>query len=292
MSAPLLWRHLAELQSAPMSAISIAAAGSFAGQIMAVIQGAPLWVYLLAALAPWVPILALEILWTYRHYRWVAVFCVLLVSQALYLLEHVARMVQIHFLGRAPVDAPGVFAELNLERIEQLWSIWALLAIMLLVSRFPRNPWLWVCVAIAAVDAVEHMTLVASYLSIDRAEPQFVLSLAEFATLGIAFTWQVGRTYDAWLARAFPTLPEEVLIETTGQLEELRLRPGERIDPEANRWYVVTRGTGTLSRIGPGGHEILLRVVSPGQVVRGDGTLSADSPLEVLALPAVKAQSQ
>src|SRR5207248_8237781 len=100
MSSPHLWRHLAELQSAPMTAISIAAAGSFAGQIMAVVQGAPLWVYLLAALAPWLPILALEIIWTYRHYRWVAVFCLLIVSQGAYLLEHAAQVIQDVVLGR------------------------------------------------------------------------------------------------------------------------------------------------------------------------------------------------
>ena len=53
------------------------------------------------------------------------------------------------------------------------------------------------------------------------------------------------------------------------------------------RWYIVTRGRGSLVRGGPGGHEILLRVLSPGQVARGDATLCADSPLEVLAVPAV-----
>src|SRR6266511_946915 len=250
MSAPLLWRHLAELQSAPMSAITLAAAGSFAGQIMAVIQGAPLWVYLLAALAPWLPIFALEVVWTYRHYKWVAIFCVL-----------------------------------DLQRVHTLWAIWGFLAILLLATRFPRNFWLWPCLAIAGFDAVQHLGILIP-LGV-RAELELGVSVVEFATLAMAFIWQVGRTYDAWLARAFPNLPEHVLIETTTQLEELRLRPGERIKPNGGRWYIVTRGTGSLIRGGPGGHDILLRVLSPGQVVRGDGTLCADSALEVLALPAV-----
>jgi CRP-like cAMP-binding protein len=63
------------------------------------------------------------------------------------------------------------------------------------------------------------------------------------------------------------------------------LRPGERVDFESERCYIVTRGTGMLTREGPGGHEILLRMLSPGQVVRGAGTLRADSSLEILALP-------
>jgi hypothetical protein len=286
MSAPLLWRHLAELQSAPISAITLAAAGSFAGQIMAVVQGAPLWVYLLAAIAPWVPILGLEIAWTYRHYKWVAVFCVLILSQAAYLLEHVAQIVQVFLLNRPVEAAPGIFGVVDLQRVHTLWAIWAFLAILLLVSRFPRNPWLWPSLFVASIDAVQHLSGVIPLGG--RTVLELVLSLAEFGTLAIAFTWQVSRTYDAWLARAFPHLPEHVLIETTGKLEELRLRAGERIEPRSDYLYIITGGTGSLIRGGPGGHDILLRVLSPGQVVRGDGTLCADSALEVLALPAMK----
>src|SRR5687768_10673567 len=99
MPAPLLWRHFVELQSAPMSAIAVAAAGSFMGQIAAVVQAAPLWVYVVAAVAPWLPILTLEIVWTYRHFKWLAVFCMLLVSQAAYLVEHVAQVMQMYVLG-------------------------------------------------------------------------------------------------------------------------------------------------------------------------------------------------
>jgi hypothetical protein len=287
MSSPHLWRHLAELQSAPMTAISIAAAGSFAGQIMAVIQGAPLWVYLLAALAPWLPILALEIIWTYRHYRWVAVFCLLIVSQGAYLLEHIAQVIQNVVLGRPGNVGPGILQGLDLQRVHLLWAIWATLAILLLISRFPRNPWLWPCLAVAATDIAQHRGMIPNV--VDRSEVELLLSVVEFLTLALAFMWQVRRTYDAWLARAFPQLPENVLIETSGQLEELRLRPGERMEPEANRWYIVTNGTGSLIRTGPGEHEILLRVLRPGQVVKGDGTLCADSSLEVLAVPHVAA---
>ena len=289
MSAPLLWRHLAELQSAPVSAITLAAAGSFAGQIMAVIQSSPLWVYVLAALAPWLPIFALEVVWIYSHYRWIALFSVLIVSQAAYALGRIALIIQIYISGRPVEAAPGIFGVVDPQRVHTLWSIWAFLGIVLLASRFPRNPWLWPCLLVAGLDAALRMG--TSSPPAARAELELVLSLAEFATLVAAFILQVGRTYDAWLARAFPKLPEHVLIETTGRLEELRLRPGERIEPTSGRWYIVTRGTGSLIRVGPGGHEILLRLLSPGEVVHGDGTLCADSALEVLALPAVAAMS-
>jgi hypothetical protein len=67
--------------------------------------------------------------------------------------------------------------------------------------------------------------------------------------------------------------------------EALRLRPGERVQPDAGRAYVVTRGTGMLVRPGPGDHDILLRVLVPGEVIRERGTLHAETTLELLALP-------
>lgn len=268
-----------------MTAITLAAVGSFLGQIAALSQGAPLWVYILVAAAPWLPIFTLELVWMYRHYKWVAVFCLLIVSQAGYMFEHTAQLVQIYLLDRTVADAPGIFSALDLARVQFLWAVWALLAVLLLINRFPRNPWLWVLSIVAAMDATEHISLFIGGTSLVTVNQQFVLAALEFLTLVIAFVWQLGRTYDAWLARAFPQLPERVLIEATGRLEELCLHAGEQVKFEAARCYIVTRGTGTLTRDGPGGHEILLRILSPGQVVRGSGTLHADTSLEVLALP-------
>jgi hypothetical protein len=285
----LLWRHLVELQGAPPSAIAVAAAGSFVGQIAAVVQAAPLWVYMVAAVAPWLPILTFEIVWTYRHYKWLAVFCLLLVSQAAYLIEHVVQMMQIYELGRAVTDAPGILGALGVERVQFLWSTWAALGVILLVQRFPRNPWLWVLLPVMLGDAVWHALILADFLTAGvpyaHTDLQFLLAVLELTLLGMAFAYQLHRTYDAWLARAFPQLPEHVLIETTGRLEEVRLRPGERVRPEAERCYVVTRGTGMLLREGPGGHDILLNMLSPGQVIRGGGTLHAETTIELLALP-------
>ncbi len=277
MSAPLLGRHFAELQSASTPTIAVAAAGSFAGQVAAVVQAAPLWLYVVAAVAPWIPILVLELIWTYRHYRWLAVFCLLIVTQSAYLLEQVARIVQVHVLN---TNAPGIFGALDVDRVHLVWTSWAVLGVLLLVTRFPRNPWLWVTLALVSWDAVQRRFMPA------QVDLEFVYSVLEIAALNLAFALQLGRTYDAWLARVFPQLPERVLIDTTGLLEELRLRPGERVEHVAQRLYIVTRGTGVLIREGPGGHDILLGVLAPGQIVSADGTLQAETALELLALPA------
>src|SRR5258708_9292697 len=153
MSAPLLGRPFAELQSASTPTIAVAATGSFAGQIAAVVQAAPLWLYVVAAVAPWIPILVLELIWTYRHYRWLAVFCLLIITQSAYLLEQVARMVQVHILGRAALEAPGIFGALDVERVHLVWTSWAALGVVVLITRFPRNPWLWATAALVAWDA-------------------------------------------------------------------------------------------------------------------------------------------
>jgi hypothetical protein len=151
---------------------------------------------------------------------------------------------------------------------------------VLLVTRFPRNPWLWLTLLVVGWDAVVQLFVL---LPLDL---QFVLSVVEIAALNLAFALRLGRTYDAWLARAFPLLPERVLIDTTARLEEVRLRPGERVEHGAQHLYIVTRGTGVLIREGPGGHDILLGVLAPGQIVKQVGTLQAETALELLALPA------
>jgi hypothetical protein len=66
----------------------------------------------------------------------------------------------------------------------------------------------------------------------------------------------------------------------------MRLKPGDRVDSDTERVYIVTRGTGQVVRDGPGGHDILLRIVREGAVVSDGDTLLAETPLEVLALPA------
>jgi hypothetical protein len=283
MGAPLLRKHFAELHSASTPTIALAAAGSFAGQLAAVLQGSPVWVYVVVALAPWVPMLVIELIWTYRHYRWLAVFCLLVVTQSAYLLEQVARAVQLHLLGRAPLDAPGIFGALGIERVQLVWTTWAVVGMLVLVTRFPRNPWLWLTLLIAAWDAVGRVILGGAPVA--QADAQFVDSTLGIVALNLAFAQQIGRTYNAWLARAFPDLPERLLIDATGRLEEVRLREGERVRRATERLYIVTRGRGLLLRDGPGGHEILLSVLAPGQVVVDDGTLLAETTLEMLVIP-------
>jgi hypothetical protein len=82
-----------------------------------------------------------------------------------------------------------------------------------------------------------------------------------------------------------PTLLALIWFYLTGRLRELRLKPGDRVEAGCERLFIVRRGTGQVLRSGPGGHDILLRVVRPGAVVDGGETLIAETPLDLLAMP-------
>jgi hypothetical protein len=74
----------------------------------------------------------------------------------------------------------------------------------------------------------------------------------------------------------------------TGNLREVRLKPGDRLDSDTRRVFIVTHGTGHVLRDGPGGHDILLRIVRSGSVVAEGETLMAETPVDLLMLPRPK----
>jgi len=71
----------------------------------------------------------------------------------------------------------------------------------------------------------------------------------------------------------------------TRRLREVELAPGERVEPDARHVYVVTRGTAHVLRRGLGGHDILLRIIGPGAIVRDSAILVAQTRLDLLAMP-------
>ena len=82
-----------------------------------------------------------------------------------------------------------------------------------------------------------------------------------------------------------PSLFALIWYYVTGNLQEFRLKPGDRLESDTHRVFIVTRGTGQVVRDGPGGHDILLRIVRQGAVVTDGDTLMAETPLDLLALP-------
>ena len=82
-------------------------------------------------------------------------------------------------------------------------------------------------------------------MPIARPDLHFLYNLVETVPIVAGFVYQLKHAYDEWLARAFPQLPADVLIETTGRLETLRFPAGEAVVLQgrvADTLYIITRG--------------------------------------------------
>src|SRR5438105_3041059 len=106
-------KHLIVIQHAPPRVIVLTALASYSAQAVAALQHAPVWAVILATILPWLPVLTVEIGWTYRPYPWLALFYVLVVTQGAHFLEHVTQVTQIHLLALRGRQAQGIFGALN-----------------------------------------------------------------------------------------------------------------------------------------------------------------------------------
>ncbi|MBI4506562.1 MAG: cyclic nucleotide-binding domain-containing protein [Chloroflexi bacterium] len=312
----LVKRTLA-LHSVPPRIIVLTALASYVGQLLAILQGWPLWAIVLATLLPWAPILFLETAWTYRHFQWLALFYILVVTQGGHFLEHLTQVTQIHVLGLRGADSRGVFGQLDIEWVHFTWNTWVLIAIVLLLVRFPRNGWLWITLLVAGWHEVEHAYIMSVYLTtgregtpgllsvrgaiagglpLIRPDLHFMYNVLETVPLVAAFGYQVRHSYDEWLAKALPHMSEEQMAETTNALETLRFAPGQAVVRQgepADRFYIVTQGTVAVVREAEAGSEVHLATLGPGEFFGEIGllmrsprtaTVRARTPVEVLAM--------
>ena len=95
---------------------------------------------------------------------WIALLGFLALSQAAHLLEHVAQMVQIHMLHLSGANAQGIVGRLNIEWVHFIWNALVLVTLLVLLPRFPTNPWLIAVTPLAAWHFVEHSVMIATYI--------------------------------------------------------------------------------------------------------------------------------
>ena len=183
-----------------------------------ILQGWPLWGRTLAALIPWIPIFTGQVIWTHRHYQWLSLFYVLVVTQVGHFLEHVAQMVQIHLLGLTGLNARGVFGALDLEWVHFMWNTWVIVVVLVLVRHFRGNAWLWGTAVLSGWHEIEHIVIMWAYLSsgnvgtpgllaqgglldggipLSRPDLHFLYNLAETIPLIAAFIYQLNRSVTA-----------------------------------------------------------------------------------------------
>ncbi len=77
-----------------------------------------------------------------------------------------------------------------------------------------------------------------------------------------------GEVIDEYLARTFPALTEEQLVEATRSIEPQRHEPGAIVLREglpADKFFIVTRGQAEVVLAGPDGTDIVVARMNPGQ---------------------------
>ena len=209
--------RLVAIHSVPSQAVGLTALTSGASLTVAIIQHWPLWGMGLAVVVPWIPLFAAETARIHRHYGYLALFYVLVVTQTGHLFEHVAQVTQIHIFHLAGASARGIFGTLDLEWVHFIWNSWVLVAVLLLLPQFRKNLWLWATLGLSVWHEIEHLVVFYVYLTsgksgtpgllarggliggglpILRPDLHFFYNLIETLPLVIGFVWQLHRAYD------------------------------------------------------------------------------------------------
>ena len=273
---------LVRLQGVPKQMIRATLWAAALATLVALYQGWPGWAIVAAAVLPWCPLFVVETRWLGSHYGWFALFCVLTITQTGHYIEHVSQMVQIHGFDRAGAEAHGVVGVLDIEAVHFGWNTFVFLALVVLVTRFRRNPWLWAAAGVATWHQAEHSFTFFVYATTGKLMPgllemggriagglpimgpnlHFIYNTLETMPLIAAFFFQLRRTHDTWIERAFPMLDRPALVRATAVARTRRFEPGEVIVGEgeaSEACFVVARGElDVLKGEGVGVHPAVL----------------------------------
>jgi hypothetical protein len=208
-------RRTPPLWGLSVGGISLVLLASVGGLVFTTLQGWSLWTVGTAVILPWVPVFVRDLAWVYKRYGWLALFYALVVTQGGHCLEHLVQMVQIHVLGLTGPNARGVFGVLDIEVVHFVWNNWVMLAVGLLLWRFPGNRALRWTAVLAGWHSIEHAYIFWVYLStglsgtpgllsqggallgglpLSRADVHCMYNLIESVPLFVAFFDQVRRT--------------------------------------------------------------------------------------------------
>jgi hypothetical protein len=92
------------------------------------------------------------------------VLSILLVTQSLHSVEHVAQWLQYHVLGWPLKASSGLISPLNAEIVHFSWNLAVLLVVIYLLESGMRNRWMWLLLLWAAAHTAEHTYLFVNYL--------------------------------------------------------------------------------------------------------------------------------
>ena len=118
----------------------------------------------LAALVPWLPLLALEGASKRRRYGVFAAFLGVVLFQTLHMGEHSVQLTQLLVTDGDLAHSHGVFGQLDFETVHFVADTAVWLGLGAFLVRFRgENRWLWVAFAAASLHQVEHFYLFWMY---------------------------------------------------------------------------------------------------------------------------------
>src|SRR5437588_6357765 len=159
-------------------AVAITSLCSYFAQLIGILLHWALWAIALGTILPWIPLLTMKVLWTSKHYGFMALYLVIMLLQAGHVGEHVVQMLQFIFIYNPAhgcfgwswyggcADAHGVFGELDREVVHFIWDGLILVATIVVRVYFRKsnNIWLTLAIVAAAVHQVEHIYLFGNYV--------------------------------------------------------------------------------------------------------------------------------
>src|SRR5438270_13771060 len=161
-------------------AVVITALASYLAQLIGILLHWPLWAIALATILPWIPLFTMKVLWTSKHYGFMAMYLSIMILQAGHVGEHVVQMLQFIFIYNPHAIPPclgwswqgycgqahGVFGELDRETVHFIWDGLILVACIIVRVHFrkSKNIWLTLALIAAAIHQLEHCYLFGNYL--------------------------------------------------------------------------------------------------------------------------------
>ncbi|MEO7819082.1 MAG: hypothetical protein ABIS18_08065 [Actinomycetota bacterium] len=100
-----------------------------------------------------------------RPNRNVLLFVVLIAAQGAHIVEHIVQLVQLFVLHLGKARSHGIVGQLDIEWVHFIWNLGVFLAAVMLVRRYPGNPWLMVVLVLASWHQIEHSYIMFIYLT-------------------------------------------------------------------------------------------------------------------------------
>jgi hypothetical protein len=89
---------------------------------------------------------------------------ILLATQGLHTIEHIAQWIQFHMLGWPLKASSGLISPLNAEIVHFSWNIAVLLVVVYLIQAGLRNRWMWLLLIWAGAHSAEHTYMFINYV--------------------------------------------------------------------------------------------------------------------------------